>query len=169
MRIAAFTTHGERIVATSDWLPARGRIAPESWRIDPDGRLAVDFLEVEPCWDGVLTGTDDGYPLYLAQNGVDVAENELVLRALDDDDRPCGEPLAFTPRRAPSVFDDALAARAQDLAVAAQGVLDAWRGGDLAGAVRNLAPSLEGLRALLPERQGATAQTPQSASTGDQT
>jgi hypothetical protein len=117
----------------------------------------------------VLTGTDDGWPLYLTESGLEVAERDLVLRALDDDDQPTGDPLAFTPRRTPPVFDAALATRAEDLAVAAQGVLDAWQGGDLAGAVRGLAASLEGLRTLLPERQGATAPAPQTTSTGEPT
>jgi hypothetical protein len=169
MRIAAFTPDGARIVATCDWIPGRGRIAPGSWRIEPDGGLAVDFDGVEPCWDGVLTGTDDGWPLYLTESGLEIAERDLVLRALDDDDQPCGDPLAFTPRRTPPVFDAALATRAADLAIAARGVLDAWQGGDLDAAVRGLAASLEGLRALLPERQGATAPAPQRTSTGEPT
>jgi hypothetical protein len=169
MRIAAFTPDGARIVASCDWVPGRGRIAPQSWRIAPDGGLAVDFDGVEPCWDGVLTGTDDGWPLYLTESGLEIAERDLVLRALDDDGQPIGDPLAFTPRRTPPVFDTALATRAADLAVAARGVLDAWQGGDLAAAVRDLAARLEDLRALLPERRRPTAPEPKTANTGDPT
>jgi hypothetical protein len=166
MKIAGFTARGERVVATADWVPANARIDPDSWRIEADGSLTVGFTDLTPCWDGVLTSTDNGYALFFTEKGIDVAEHELQLFALDDGGQACGEPLPFTPRRVAPVFDPALASLAEDLAIAAQGVLDAWEGGDLADAVRGLAHSLAELRALLPER-AQTAPSPQDGAAGD--
>jgi hypothetical protein len=45
---------------------------------------------------------------------------------------------------------DAVVEAARDLAIAAEGVLDAWEGGDLTDAVRGLAVELAQRRAALP-------------------
>ena len=160
--IAAFDADGARIVGTVDWIPVTARVACDGWRLEV-GQLAPDFDDLTPHWDGVLTQTENGSLLFVTEHGMQVREDALILRALDEDGRPTGEPRPFTPvRRRPCVFDAGLATATAALAAAADQVTAAWDRGDLAAAVRRLAAAADALRPLLPTIP-ATAATPATA------
>jgi hypothetical protein len=145
-----FAPDGAEVVATADWVPASAMLSPDGVRLEPDGGLALDFHDLRLAWDGVVTETEDGFPVHLTADGTRVREDRLTLRQVDGDGAPFGAAMAFTARRTGPVFDQALAMRAAALAMAAESVLDSWEHGDLAAAVRELAESLTGLRSLIP-------------------
>lgn len=153
MTLRAFSPSGRPIVATSDWIPATAPIRPERWSLEPDGALGFEFSDagLEPCWDGVLTATRDGYTLFVDDRGEAWSEHELVLRELDDDGALVGEAIAFTPAiAAERVFDEGFERAALALLAAAEAVLDRWDRGDLAEAVRDLDAATAALRQIAP-------------------
>lgn len=149
-RLKVFAPDGAEVAATADWIPANAMLSADSVTLDPDGGLALDFNDLRPAWDGVVTETEDGFTVYLTADGTRVREDRLVVRQVDGDGAPCGAALAFTARRMSPVFDQALTMRAAALALAAESVLDSWEHGDLAAAVRRLGETLTALRTLIP-------------------
>lgn len=162
-----FAPDGADVVATADWVPANAMLAPDGVTLTPDGALALDFHDLRPAWDGVVTETEDGFPVYLTADGVRVREDALVLRRIDRDGVPVGAPVPFSPRRCGGpVFDEAVARRAAALLTAAETVIAHWARGDLAAAVRTLDAAIAAMRNT--GEAGARHEPPQPTPTGDQ-
>jgi hypothetical protein len=159
-----FAPDGAEVAATADWVPANAMLAPDGVTLAPDGALALDFHDLRPAWDGVVTETEDGFPVYLTVAGVRVREDALVLRRIDGDGAPVGAPVPFSPRRCGGpVFDEAVARRTAALMTAAENVVARWARGDLAAAVRALDAAVAAMR-----EPGDRHEPHQSTPTGDQ-
>jgi hypothetical protein len=162
-----FAPDGAEVVATADWVPANAMLAPDGVTLTPDGALAVDFHDLRPAWDGVVTETEDGFPVYLSADGMRVREDALVLRRIDGDGAPVGAPVPFSPRRCGGpVFDEGVARRTAALLTAAENVVAHWARGDLAAAFRALDAAIAAMRNT--GETGARRLSHQSIPTGDQ-
>lgn len=160
-RVAAFHPNGHRVVATVDWIPAIARIDPACMRLDEDGGLSIETLEIRPLWDGAATQTERGFMLFETADGDAVPEDRLVLRALDAAGAPCGDPLPFTAVAASTPFNDAaLMAASRALLIAAEIVASQWSSSTLAEAVRDLDAAAQALRRLMPNGAAASPITP---------
>lgn len=78
----AFSPTGSPIVATSDLVPANAMIAEDSFSREADGSLAFEYdgTGSKMCWDGQYTQEIDGKALFVAEDGTEWREDELVLR-----------------------------------------------------------------------------------------
>lgn len=142
-----FAPDGADVVASADWVPANAMLAPDGVTLAPDGALALDFHDLRPAWDGVITETEDGFPVYLTATGVRVREDALLLRGIVTNVAPVGAPVPFSPRRCGGpVFDEAVARRTAALLTAAENVVARWARGDLATAVRALDAAIASMR-----------------------
>jgi len=147
MKLKLFAPDSAEVVATADWVPANAMLAPDGVTLTPDGALAIDFHDLRPASDGVVTETEDGFPVYLTAAGVRVREDALVLRRIDGDGARVGAPVPFSPRRrAGPIFDGAVARRTAALLTGAENVVACWARGELAAAVRALDAAIAAMR-----------------------
>lgn len=162
-----FAPDGAEVVGTADWVPANAMLTPGGVTLGPDGALVLDFHDLRPAWDGVVTETEDGFPVYLTADGAHVREDALVLRRIDGDGAPVGAPVPVSPRRCGGpVFDEAVARRTAALLTAAENVVAHWACGDLAAAVRALDAAIVAMRNV--GETGARHEPPKPTPTGDQ-
>ncbi len=83
----AFAPNGSPIVGTLESVPAVAVVAPGSFTRRPDGRLGFEWaMETRLFADRRATVWRDGQPIYLAEDGREVPENELVLKEEVSDD-----------------------------------------------------------------------------------